>query len=200
MVDSLSAWDLHSNVNSVAQNLAIRWAQALLPSIPKLRQFGGETDPVINFTQFASMASADLLVNTLQHVKHNLEKQHGTWKMSWGELNRFQRISNSVIFDDQKPSLPVAFTSSAWGQLPSYTSRAFPSTKKWYGVNGNSFVCAVEFGKRIKAFSLLAGGQSGDPQSPHFFDQSVNYANGVFKPVLFYKSDVLQHVSKKYRP
>jgi acyl-homoserine lactone acylase PvdQ len=200
LVDSLSAWDLHVNENSVAQNLAIRWAQALLPSIPKLRQFGGETDPVINFSQFASTASADLLVNTLQKVKHNLEKQYGSWKMTWGELNRFQRISNSVIFDDQKPSLPVAFTSSAWGQLPSYTSRAFPGTKKWYGVNGNSFVCAVEFGKQIKAYSLLAGGQSGDPLSPHFFDQSVNYANGVFKPVLFYKSDVIKHVRKKYRP
>jgi acyl-homoserine lactone acylase PvdQ len=200
LVDSLSAWNLQSNVNSVAQNVAIRWAQALLPSIPKIRQFGGETDPVINFTQFASSASAELLLNALQQVKGNLEKQYGSWKMTWGELNRFQRISNSIMFDDQKTSLPVAFTSSAWGQLPSYTSKAFPGTKKWYGVNGNSFVCAVEFGNKVKAFSLLAGGQSGDVNSPHFFDQAEMYSKGKFKRISFYFSDVKKAAVKTYKP
>jgi hypothetical protein len=47
-------------------------------------------------------------------------------------------------------AFPDGFVSSTWGMLPSYTSRSFPGTKKRYGVNGNSFICAVEFGKRIK--------------------------------------------------
>ena len=133
-------------------------------------------------------------------VKLNVEQQFGTWKIAWGEVNRFQRISNSVMFDDLKPSLPVAFTSSAWGQLPSYTSKPYMGSKKWYGVNGNSFVAAIEFGPKVKAYSLLAGGQSGDPNSEHFFDQAENYTQGKFKLVLFYKKDVLEHVVKKYRP
>jgi acyl-homoserine-lactone acylase len=45
----------------------------------------------------------------------------------------------------------------------------------------------------------LAGGQQGDPTSPHFFDQAQNYAEGKFKEVLFYKEDVLKHVEKRYR-
>jgi acyl-homoserine lactone acylase PvdQ len=46
----------------------------------------------------------------------------------------------------------------------------------------------------------LAGGQSGDPLSPHFFDQANAYVNGMFKEVFFEKEDVLRHVEKKYMP
>jgi acyl-homoserine lactone acylase PvdQ len=73
-------------------------------------------------------------------------------------------------------------------------------TKLRYGNSGNSFICAIEFGKRIKAKSLLAGGESGDPSSKHFTDQAEMYTKGQFKEVLFYKEDVLKHVEKKYHP
>ncbi|HMP30883.1 MAG TPA: penicillin acylase family protein, partial [Saprospiraceae bacterium] len=117
-------------------------------------------------------------------------------------INRFQRISSAIDskFDDNLPSIAVPFVSSAFGMLPSYNSRTFPNTKKRYGVHGNSFVCAVEFGPRIKAKSLLAGGNSGDEASPHFFDQGAMYAKGLFKDVLFYKEDVLKEARKTYKP
>ena len=98
------------------------------------------------------------------------------------------------------PSIPVGFASSAWGMLPSYSSKTYPGTKKRYGFNGNSFICAVEFGKRIKARSLLAGGESGDPNSKHFFDQGLMYSKGQFKDVLFYKEDVMKFAKKMYHP
>lgn len=202
IVDSLSAWNHEVQINSVAQHIAIRWANTLMPSIPKSKQFGGETDPVINFTNFAASASPDLLLTALSQVKADVEKLFGTWKITWGEVNRFQRIANTqpAIFDDNKPSIPVPFTSSAWGQLPSYTSRSVQGTKKWFGINGNSFVAAVEFGDKIKAYSLLAGGQSGDVNSPHFFDQAQMYTEGNFKPIHFYFSDVKKAAVVQYNP
>ena len=126
----------------------------------------------------------------------------GKWQTPWGEINRFQRISSDMEnkFDDRKESIPVGFVSSTWGMLPSYSSKTFPGTRKRYGVNGNSFICAVEFGKKVKARSLLAGGQSGDVNSKHFFDQGLMYSKGQFKDVLFYKEDVMKHVEKKYHP
>jgi len=84
--------------------------------------------------------------------------------------------------------------------LPSYISRNFPVTKKRYGVHGNSFIAAVEFGGKVKAKSLLAGGESSDSSSKHFFDQGLMYSKGQFKDVLFYKDDVLKHVERKYHP
>jgi acyl-homoserine lactone acylase PvdQ len=58
----------------------------------------------------------------------------------------------------------------------------------------------VEFGKRIKAKSLLAGGESGHPASPHFFDQGDMYTQGQFKDVLFYKEDVVKNAERTYHP
>jgi acyl-homoserine lactone acylase PvdQ len=58
----------------------------------------------------------------------------------------------------------------------------------------------VEFGEKVKAKSILAGGQSGDPSSPHFDDQAQPYANVEFKEVPFYKEDVLKRAAETYRP
>ncbi|WP_425476334.1 penicillin acylase family protein [Paraflavitalea speifideaquila] len=52
----------------------------------------------------------------------------------------------------------------------------------------------------MKAKSLLAGGNSSDPNSPHFADQADRYTKGQFKDVLFYKADVLKHAEKTYHP
>ena len=113
-----------------------------------------------------------------------------------------QRVSNDIIpsHDDAKGSLPNGRAASTWGALPSFMSRYFPGTKKRYGYGGNSFICVVEFGDRVKAKSLLAGGESGNPSSNHFFDQGEMYTKGKFKEVLFYKEDVLNNAEKTYHP
>jgi acyl-homoserine-lactone acylase len=87
-----------------------------------------------------------------------------------------------------------------WGCLPSYNSRYYPNTKKRYGIGGNSFVCAVEFGPKIKAKSLLAGGENNNSNSKHFNDQLTRYTKGQFKDVLFYKEDVLKNAERTYHP
>jgi len=106
----------------------------------------------------------------------------------------------SEKYNDDQPSIPDGFVSSLWGMLPSYATRSYPGTKKRYGVGGNSFICAVEFGKKIKAKSLLAGGESGNPASTHFGDQALMYTKGQFKDVLFYKEDILKNAEKTYHP
>ena len=80
---------------------------------------------------------------------------------------------------------------------------------KQYGVAGNSFVAVVEFvrqsadsfgGKKIKAKSLVAGGQSFDPRSKHFSDQASMFINGKLKDVFFYKTDVEKNAESVYHP
>jgi acyl-homoserine lactone acylase PvdQ len=202
VVQELKKWDYTASASSVAQTIAIRWGLKIMPKIPKPKQFGGETEVVQNMESYAKTGAKSEMVQALREVLADLNKDFGTWRVVWGELNRFQRISNgdALQMDDSKASIPVPFTSSAWGQLPSYTSRSIQGSKKWYGVNGNSFIAAVEFGPKIKAYSLLAGGQNGSPNSPHFFDQGQMYAEGKFKDIYFYKSDVLKHAVTSYHP
>jgi acyl-homoserine lactone acylase PvdQ len=202
VVKELKSWDYNASESSIAQTIAIRWGLKIMPKIPKPKQFGGETEIVQNMDDYAKSGSKLEMIQALREVLNDLKRDFGTWRVAWGELNRFQRVSNGDVMkmDDSKPSFSVPFASSAWGQLPSYTSRSIQGSKKWYGVNGNSFVAAVEFGPTIKAYSLLAGGENGNPNSPHFFDQGQMYSEGKFKDIYFYKSDVLKHAVTTYHP
>ncbi len=201
-ISILKKWDYHVSENSVATTLAIEWAQLINPNIRKVYIDEGELDQVEQTQLFAKKATADQLIQPLKEVLNNLKSKMGTWQVTWGSINRYQRVSNDLRqqYDDAKPSVPVPFASALWGMLPAYNSAYFNGTIKRYGVSGNSFVCAVEFGKKIKAKSLLAGGVSGNNQSPHFNDQLLMYTKGQFKEVYFYKEDVLKHVEKAYHP
>jgi acyl-homoserine lactone acylase PvdQ len=131
-----------------------------------------------------------------------LSEDFGRWDMPWGEVNRYQRINGQIQqpFDDEGPSLPIAMASGDWGALASFRARRYPGTKKIYGTSGNSFVAVVEFGDRVHAKSMLAGGQSGDPDSPHFDDQAQRYADVQFKDVAYYRDDVEARAERTYHP
>lgn len=198
----LQAWDYRVDENSVATTLAVEWAQLLAPVLRKVYIEAGEADQVQAIKNFAAAATPRDWLEPLYHTVADLKRRFGGWGMAWGDINRFQRISSSLepIYDDQKESYAVPYAPAAWGMLPSYNSRTFANTRKRYGVSGNSFVCAVEFGPRVRAKSLLAGGNSGQPASPHFFDQGKMYASGTFKEVLFYREDVEKMATRQYRP
>jgi len=198
----LRKWDYHVAENSVATTLAVEWAHRLTAAIRKVYVDEDETDQVATTKQFAASAKANELLLPFAKTINDLTQRYGNWMVEWGSINRYQRISNDVnqVYNDAGVSYPVQFASALWGMLPSYNSRYFDGTNKRYGVSGNSFICAVEFGKKVKAKSLLAGGNSGNPSSPHFTDQLLMYTQGKFKDVLFYKEDVLKHVERKYIP
>lgn len=201
-VQVLKKWDYTVAENSVATTLAVEWAEKLSATLRRIYIDEGWDDQVSLVKKFAATATEDELLPPLLAVVNELTSKFGKWNVAWGEINRYQRISGDInqTYNDAATSLPVGFASSAWGMLPSYSSRYYPGTVKRYGASGNSFICAVEFGKKIKAKSLLAGGESGDPSSPHFNDQLEMYTQGKFKDVLFYKEDVLKHAEKTYHP
>jgi len=197
----LSQWDRNASISSVAQTLAIGWAE-------KMNNLFRTDDPemfsdfVISYAEVLRKTDEQKILQPLAALIDSLQLQFGTWEIPWGEVNRMQRLQNGAtsFHLDNVESIPVGRASSLWGQLPSFNSRLYAGTKKRYGYGGNSFVCAVEFGDRIRAKSILAGGNSGDPNSIHFFDQGKMYADGIFKEVYFYKEDVLKHAKKTYHP
>jgi acyl-homoserine lactone acylase PvdQ len=144
---------------------------------------------------------ADLL-EALVAAAEKLSGSFGTWKTPWGNINRFQRRNGDIVqqFRDDEPSVPVEFTSAVWGSLASFGARAYPGTKKWYGTSGNSFVAAVEFGARVRARAVTAGGESGHPGDKHFKDQAERYATGNLREVYFYRDQLAGHTERSYHP
>lgn len=198
----LKNWDYYANANSVATTLANEWAFKLDPVLQRVYIDEGELDQVENTKLFAKNATQEQLLPQLQMVINEMKTKFGTWQIPWGDLNRFQRASGDIdlVYNDAAESLPIGNTSVLWGCLPAFKSSYQKDTKKRYGYSGNSFICAVEFGPKIKAKSLLAGGNSGDPKSKHFNDQAEMYQKGQFKDVLFYKEDVQKNAERTYHP
>lgn len=201
-IQVLQIWNRAYGVTSIGQTLAIYWGEKI-QRLARSRANSNQRFDNLTLTAFTiSQTTPQEKVTALAEVLAELTRDFGTWKTPWGDINRYQRLTGNIqeIYDDQKPSLPVAFTSSAWGSLAAFAAKTYPGTKRRYGSVGNSFVAVVEFGKRVKARSVVTGGQSSKPGMKHFTDQAPLYTVGKFKDVLFYPEDVKQHVEKTYHP
>ena len=141
-------------------------------------------------------------MTSLAAASEKLAADFGNWKTPWGEINRFQRINDDIApeINDAGPSIPVGLTSSEWGSLASFGARAYSNTKKWYGSSGNSFVAVVEFGDKVRARAVTAGGESGDTKSRHFDDEAKRYVTGDLRDVYFYRDQLKGHTEREYHP
>ncbi len=195
---ALRAWDLRWGVGSVPTSLAVFWGEEIR------KRVGGEArkEGVYLSDYICSKVPAELLLQSLSDATDRLAADFGSWKTPWGDINRFQRLNDDIspTFSDAGASIPVGFTSSMWGSLASFGARPYPGTKKWYGTSGNSFVAVVEFGEKVRARAVTAGGESGHPSSPHFNDEAERYATGNLREVYFYPSQLKGHTEREYQP
>jgi acyl-homoserine-lactone acylase len=197
-IEVLRGWDHRTGADSIATAVAIFWAQELAERKgPEARD---ADEPVYDF--LVEKISDDDRLAALSAALGKLQRDFGRWQTPWGDINRFQRITDDIVqpFDDAKPSLPVGFAPSQWGALASFDSSKPRSTKKIYGSVGNSFIAAVEFGPQVRAKALMSGGASGDPSSPHFADQASMFSVGRFRDVYFTAEDLRGHIERRYHP
>ncbi|MCU1290084.1 MAG: peptidase penicillin amidase [Acidobacteria bacterium] len=194
-IDALRKWNSRWSADSVPTSLAVFWGAEILRAL-------GPSPGVPSEENVLARATPAQMIEALTRASERLTADFGSWRTPWGEINRFQRLTGDIVqpFSDAAPSLPVGFTSGNWGSLASFGAAPTRSTKKWYGTSGNSFVAVVEFGKKVRARAITAGGESGDPKSPHFNDQALRYAKGDLREVYFYSTQLKGHVKKKYAP
>ena len=199
----LKDWDFRVSESSVEMTLTQFYLNAYLNS-GKIPQMNGNKriSRLGRFDYMSKTSAPQERLDVFQSAMEDLIKDFGSWQTAWGEFNRYQRNDGAIVqeFDDNKPSIPVGMASGSWGALASYGTRFGKNTNRQYGTSGNSFVAVVEFGDKVKAKSMLAGGQSGDPNSPHFDDQAQPYADGQFKDVAYYREDVERRAQSTYRP
>jgi len=204
IIDTLRHWDCQTEINSEATTLAVFWFRIANNWV--LKQIKPEEPSSIIVSRYFTSKnlpfSDSLSLAFMSAAADTLKNRYGTSFIKWGSVNRLQRIHTSgklEKFDDSKPSLPVKGAPGHMGSLFAFNTSQ-TNTKRIYGIGGNSYVAIVEFGRKIKAKSIMYFGQSADPKSRHYFDQAPLYSEGKFKDVYFYRKDVLNHAERTYHP
>lgn len=194
----LRDWDYRWGIASMPTSLAVFWGDTLWDEASKADTAEG----LSIYDYMAEKAGSRVRLQALSDAVDRLQADFGSWGVPWGEINRFQRINGDIVqaFDDARPSIPVPFVSSRWGSLASFGAHRWPGTKRYYGTSGNSFVAVVEFGPKVRARAITAGGESGHPDSPHFNDEAERYTTGNLRTVYFWPEQREGHVERVYHP
>ncbi|HVR47970.1 MAG TPA: penicillin acylase family protein [Candidatus Binatia bacterium] len=189
-IDAMRSWDYRWSNESIPTALAAFWAK-------ELSHEAGSVDLKVLLG-----TTAERKLKSFAIAVSRISAGFGTWRTPWGQINRFQRLTDDIKprFDDAAASIPVPFVAGDWGSLAAFNVASGTQTKRWYGNDGNTFVAVVEFGKRVRAIAVSPGGESGDPRSPHFDDQAVRYSTGSLRPVYFYPDELAGHVERTYHP
>ncbi|MVN91877.1 penicillin acylase family protein [Mucilaginibacter aquatilis] len=199
-IEILKKWDRRAGINSVGTTLGVEYGTLLFTLLPRPESSEAGTYQTERVKALMKSMNDEQIIQIFIEAIENLNNRYGTWNIAWGEVNRYQRPADGVTFDDAQPSLPAASVASVFGQLPSFVSKSMNGTKKRYGYSGNSFIAAVEFGPKVRAKTVITGGQSFEPASKNFINQAQMNLDGKFKDVLFYENDVLKHAVTTYHP
>jgi acyl-homoserine-lactone acylase len=196
----LLKWDCRVTAESTQATLCATWYEELYsqgyPAETLLPKY--VADPQTEF-------------NALILAAARLVTIHGDWRVPWGDVHRIQRPLHVVElldlpFDDAKPSLPCLGAPGPMGVIftqyysPSLRIPFVRTLKQQYGMVGASYSAVYEFGDKIRGASVMNFGESGDPSSPHYFDQAELISQRRMKPELFDWPDVLAGSKRQYHP
>lgn len=193
--EHLRTWNGQGGADSTQATLCCQWYEELYGRgypVETLRERYRD-DPLKKFAALVTAAE-------------KLQADFGDWRVPWGKIYRMQRQPNvanalQAPFTDAEPSVPCLGVPGPLGVA--FTVYFTPTTKERklrYATTGGSFIGAYEFGKQVKAVTLLQFGTSGDPKSPHYFDQAQLYSQQKFKPAWFAWDEVLANTERSYRP
>jgi len=125
-------------------------------------------------------------VEAIDETKEN----YGDIAVAWGDVHRVRRGD---------VDLPVSGGGGRTGNFRALGFRKADDGKQVVS-GGDSWIFAVEFGEKLRAYSVVGYSQTSNENSPHFNDQTVLYANDQMKSVAFTETEIADQLLSSYRP
>ena len=165
-------WNRYRQLMDGADLYAVEWSEAEPVSTPR------------------GLADAARAVEAFRWAVPETARRFGSWNVAWGDVHRVRRGD----VDE-----PVGGCSGALGCFRVLNFSVAEDGRRVVN-GGDGWVLAVEFADVPRAYSILAYGQSPDPDSPYHDDQAELFASNRMKRVLWTEEDIERGTALRYRP
>jgi acyl-homoserine lactone acylase PvdQ len=182
IADRLARFDGVADQHSMAALDYLYWRRALSENVAANRE-------LVRLTLQDSVpgpAYDSVLVAAIPRAMELLHQDFGSLDRTFGDVFRAGRGG---------VSLPMG---GFVGTMRAMVYGPADSAGQHWVHSGQRQPLVVVFTNPIQSFSALNFGESNDPASPHFADQSRLMSEKRLKPTYFYESELLRHVSARY--
>ncbi|HEY0872757.1 MAG TPA: penicillin acylase family protein [Vicinamibacterales bacterium] len=202
--DALEAWDDRVSADSRGAVLFTRFWDRYSDAVrPPFATTWQESNPAGTPSGIADRAAA---VTHLAAAVRAVREQYGSERVAWGEVNRFRAGALDLPGDGATGSYGT-FRVMTFAPLPGESQdRArvrvaghVPGRDSPIGF-GDAWVLLVDFSRPGQAWSVLAYGQTTNPQSPHSSDQLPIFANHKLRRAWYSEAEIKANLLREYRP
>lgn len=187
---ALEGWDRTAAASGRGGVLFAIWADRYEETIDTARFYREPWTPERPMETPRGIGSPREAVAAFAWAAEHMRARGWAYDVPWGEIHRVIRGDVDEPVSGCPPTLGC-FRALSFAEQPDGRLAAN---------RGDGWVLAVEFGDVPRAYSVLAYGESNQPDSPWFDDQATMFAHGQMKKVSFTREDVERNAVRRYRP
>lgn len=194
----IEAWDNTASAAATGAVLFQRFANTYFDATKK--PYAVEWDAGHPARTPAGISDPALAVKHFEEAVKWTRQTFGRENVAWGEVHRF-RFRDVDLPADGALGVYGAFRVMGFKQMPDGKRVAgWVSDSEPLAGFGDGWVITVEFTKPVRAYSVLAYGQTTNSESTHSRDQIELFARHQYKKIWFSEADIKAHLEREYQP
>jgi len=143
----------------------------------------------------------DIIIKSVYEAVFDIEKNLGSSPINWwwGRLHVLtfrHSIGNEIKILDRLFKLNIGPFETG-GSSTTINNGEYSFSNPFNQVSGASFRRIVDFSNLDSTLFILTSGQSGNPKSLHYNDQTDLYLNGQYRSILFNENSIKSNLNKK---
>lgn len=194
----LERWDNHVSANSRGAVLFQRFWDQYRGTVKQ--PFATPWSPLNPARTPNGLADIGTAVKTFEEAVRWTRSTYGSEAVAWGDVHRF-RFKNIDLAADGATGTYGLFRVVSFRQQDDGKRVAgwISDTEPLVG-SGDGWVLAVEFSRPVRAYSVLAYGQTTNSTSPHSTDQIRLFSEHSYKKVWFTEKEITANLERSYHP